>query len=152
MSPLHHTHSSPMCAVIHFLRHMHSKSIHTTQNTLISYLCADLTSFGIKRHYKHLTPNCLRNLLVHSKTSIQVISTIIHLFVKHNFKERLTRIDSTYNCRGSDDYLRHDITSLIKPRQFLPILTKHSCRAHSIFAMSRIQPYCGVHSRHFSST
>ncbi|KAL5658786.1 hypothetical protein ACJX0J_031949, partial [Zea mays] len=55
MSSFHHTHSSPICALILFLRHMHSQSIHTTQNTLIC---------------------------------------------KSQFKERLTRIDSTYNYRG----------------------------------------------------
>jgi hypothetical protein len=148
MSPFHHTHSSPLDALIHFLRHMHSKSIHTTQNTLISYLCTDLTPFGIKRHYKHLTHNCLRNLLVHSKTSIQVINTLI---CEAQFKERLTRIDSPYNYRGSDDYLRHVITSLLKPRQISTHKDQTFMSSTLYFTLSRIQPYCGVHPRHYRS-
>jgi hypothetical protein len=105
ISPLHHTHSSPICALIHFLRHMHPKSIHTTQNTPISYLCADITLLEIKCHYKHLTHNCIRKLFVHSKTSIQSPKHDHTLYVKHNLREHITRIDSTYNYRGSNDYL-----------------------------------------------
>jgi hypothetical protein len=97
MSPLHHTHSSPICALIHFLRHTHSKSILTTQNIHTYYLCTEHNTswdkMSLQTHYTqlHYEPTCpLENIYLKSWTQPYTICDV-------KFNERIMCIDPTHD-------------------------------------------------------
>jgi hypothetical protein len=75
------------------------------QKTYIIFIYVqNITLLEVKCHYKHITHNCITNLLVHSKTSIRSNEHNRTLLCDVKFNERIRCIDSTYKYRGNDDY------------------------------------------------